>query len=734
MPKPSFLLAPLYVLALFLVGYPTSAFAIIFGEDDRLEHFEVNRRYKEYARSIAVIASGDSIERDGNNYRWKLDQIYTLGEIEIDGRQVSPDERFVNQPLCGSGTAFLIAPDVIVTAGHCIMNLEGEITIRDKYIVFDYHINPTTQSVDEQIPAENIYRCVDAEVIEYDGGAGRDFAIVRLDRPVEGRTPLEVRQDGRIEDRTRLVQIGHPLGLPLKVAINARVQNNGPTQYFLGNIDSFPGNSGSPILDARTGVVEGILVRSVNADEDDHSAVGYADTWRINAITDLLEVRRLEDAEADELGCHVQRINLIPEIAGGFARGLALFAMIAEGKTEEVLAELENGADTNLRGSYNRHLLHQAMRHSNIELARALIDLEVPILIRDDNDDTPLHEAARAGFTEGAVLLIEYDHPINVINKAGETPLWVVNRMLHNDLADTLTEEGADANIIPIALAHYNSSDKGYEASQELWWPVVSEDDAATTALYLQYGVSIEITGEILATDYQSSLLHWAAESDAPSIATLLIECGADVDAENSFGNTPLSIAAGNNSQHTFALLLQHRASIDESVLEACMFRNDASCLRIALDQGPHIEDEAVVNLLMQAKYHDAIKPAELLIESGIDVNAIDASGYSALGRLTLGDTSDTDIALATLLLENGAQVDLGNLEPDGDPGSSPLHLAAGSGSSELISLLLEYGADVNYVCRYDTALDEANDRGNYDVSILLREAGGKTYRELRDR
>lgn len=56
--------------------------------------------------------------------------------------------------------------------------------------------------------------------------------------------------------------IGHPVGLPLKVADDAVVSDPGDGQtYFEANLDTYGGNSGSAVFNARTGLIEGILVR-----------------------------------------------------------------------------------------------------------------------------------------------------------------------------------------------------------------------------------------------------------------------------------------------------------------------------------------------------------------------------------------------------------------------------------------------------------------------------------------
>ena len=55
--------------------------------------------------------------------------------------------------------------------------------------------------------------------------------------------------------------IGHPSGLPTKFAGGAAVRNNQQNAFFVANLDTYGGNSGSPVFNSNTHAVEGILVR-----------------------------------------------------------------------------------------------------------------------------------------------------------------------------------------------------------------------------------------------------------------------------------------------------------------------------------------------------------------------------------------------------------------------------------------------------------------------------------------
>ena len=88
----------------------------------------------------------------------------------------------------------------------------------------------------------------------------RDYSIIRLDRPVLYRYPLLFREDNKkIDNSAELLIIGHPSGIPTKIADNGRVLSNNSLHYFTTDLDAFAGNSGSPVINTNTGLVEGVL-------------------------------------------------------------------------------------------------------------------------------------------------------------------------------------------------------------------------------------------------------------------------------------------------------------------------------------------------------------------------------------------------------------------------------------------------------------------------------------------
>jgi V8-like Glu-specific endopeptidase len=144
-----------------------------------------------------------------------------------------------------------------MTAGHCIRT-QGS-CVNTKFV---FNFAYKSMGYDPKfVDNDDVYSCQTLIHSELNANTDSDFALVKLDRPVVGRKPLTIRQKGRVQDADSLVVIGHPSGLATKVAAGAMVRSNLEDAYFVTNLDTYGGNSGSAVFNEQTGLVEGILVR-----------------------------------------------------------------------------------------------------------------------------------------------------------------------------------------------------------------------------------------------------------------------------------------------------------------------------------------------------------------------------------------------------------------------------------------------------------------------------------------
>lgn len=218
---------------------------VIYGEDDRKDWFEVlDENIKTAARSTLGIFNDRSLN---------ITQEFT--QIDTSPSGFCETEKFHQQrkgPFC---SGFLVGPDLVLTAGHCISSNNECLGLK---FVFDYALTSPLHDP-TQVPSENVYSCKNLIAREFTR-RNADWALVRLDRPVLDRAPLKIRREGEAPISTPLTLVGHPSGLPSKIARGGQVHKI-EQNHIVADLDSFKGNSGSAVFNSETLEVEGILVR-----------------------------------------------------------------------------------------------------------------------------------------------------------------------------------------------------------------------------------------------------------------------------------------------------------------------------------------------------------------------------------------------------------------------------------------------------------------------------------------
>ena len=225
----------------------STQFDIIYGEDNRVDTFQcTNPLFKTLAKSTAAQVANENIKIRGNaaELRGK-----SLGEVF----KLCEKERFFHQPFVANCSGFLVAPDIVVSAGHCFEM--GPSMCSKHSWVFDYKVDHEKQT-NVSVPSSSVYKC--KEVIEWKLTRTQDYAVIRLDRKVTDRAPVKLATDFKVG--TEVVLIGHPSGLPQKIADQGFVKSVSETE-FRATVDAFQINSGSAVFNAKTGDLMGILVR-----------------------------------------------------------------------------------------------------------------------------------------------------------------------------------------------------------------------------------------------------------------------------------------------------------------------------------------------------------------------------------------------------------------------------------------------------------------------------------------
>mgnify|MGYP003608071550 CR=1 FL=1 len=230
----------------------------IYGDDNRIFVEESGySRAELFARSTAAKIPTSALKKEFGGLLYSV----TGKSLQLNNR-VCEDENLAKETVLSTCSAFLVAPDLLLTAGHCI---RSEVDCANSSWVFDFKKSLIPgDGVKAYFSPDEVYSCASIVHREYKPSAADgklDYALIRLNKEVFDRSPLPYRMHGKIEDKASLMMIGYPSGMAATITTDAYIRTNDKEHYFTTNLDSFAGNSGSPVFNESTGIVEGFLVR-----------------------------------------------------------------------------------------------------------------------------------------------------------------------------------------------------------------------------------------------------------------------------------------------------------------------------------------------------------------------------------------------------------------------------------------------------------------------------------------
>lgn len=163
------------------------------------------------------------------------------------------DEPFCNQYIGPYCTGFAVSSKLIASAGHCMKGM----SLDDFVCIFGYRLNSVSDS-SVRFTAEQVY--YPESVINGLTTQSKDYLLVTVKGTIPASRISAIDKKEVAMPMKNIYVIGHPCGLPIKVADNAEVRNNDNPDFFVTNLDTYKGNSGSPVYSSLTNQVIGILV------------------------------------------------------------------------------------------------------------------------------------------------------------------------------------------------------------------------------------------------------------------------------------------------------------------------------------------------------------------------------------------------------------------------------------------------------------------------------------------
>ena len=407
---------------------------------------------------------------------------------------------------------------------------------------------------------------------------------------------------------------------------------------------------------------------------------------------------------------------------------------------------LKQRVDVNVPEVDGTTALHWAVRNDDMDLVDRLIRAGANVKAANRYGITPLYLAAVNANAAIIEKLLKAGANANGVVNEGETALMTAARSGNVDAVKVLLAHGADVN-----------ARESWHGETALMW-AVSEKHAAVARELIAKGADVNARSTINKWERQNSAeprekwlplgglstLGFAAREGCVECIPVLVEGGADINAGDEDGITPLISAIINGHYDVAGLLIEKGAnpnSADRTGRTPLYSAVDSHTMPASNRPSPKEIDNELTSL-------DVVKR---LLAKGANVNAqlkqqVPYRAKLDRGQDTMLTTGTTpflraskagDLAAMKLLIERGADVKLTTRN-----GVNPLMAAAGIGTKEedgtgrrktqadaieAIKLCLEAGIDINAVdSRGQSALHGAAFWGLDDVVQFLADRGAR--------
>lgn len=373
-------------------------------------------------------------------------------------------------------------------------------------------------------------------------------------------------------------------------------------------------------------------------------------------------------------------------------RGFYVLCDAVRSERKEVVKILiENGCKVNIPTQYHETPLHCAIRNADFEMMDVLLEAgaDVNVMIRDGT--TPLMRGIRPAellqFRDPSFHVFPFSEYTGFKLQSDERFIQVVERNMK--IIEILVKCGADVNAISSAT---------YEGYSPLLYAVEGRC-LKIVELLIQKGAAIDYvikTGELKGY----SPLLYAVFAGNIQMVELLLKLGADVHCVASSGEhegcTPLWLAVKRGHNRIFELLVEHGAvvntpvNVDNITLHLSVAKGHLALTEHALKHGVGVDlrdmlGRTALHLTSTYGHSTGVEITKLLLQYGANVNAQTKKGVMPLHSACEAG----DWCIVNVLLEHDAIV---NCSSD----MSPLHLASYKGHSEVVKLLLKFGANID--------------------------------------
>lgn len=225
----------------------------IYGIDDReYVSWKSPLSIQRMSSGVALIVEKSSLKNVSKN------KVLISASTLEENVGLCRDERFSQNLSMSSCTGFLVGEDLLLTAGHCLADNKS-----CSHLSFVFSVKEAQEKENGYlVSSDQIFSC--KEVVKREFGQTSDYALLRLEKKAKKsfipRHVFKMNFKNNLTPDDRVFMLGHPLGQAQMISQGRKVLEVVGDDLFIVKLNSFLGNSGSPVINSKTHEVEGILI------------------------------------------------------------------------------------------------------------------------------------------------------------------------------------------------------------------------------------------------------------------------------------------------------------------------------------------------------------------------------------------------------------------------------------------------------------------------------------------
>ena len=317
------------------------------------------------------------------------------------------------------------------------------------------------------------------------------------------------------------------------------------------------------------------------------------------------------------------------------------------------IRKLKNLNTSNKPQKVDKATIFFAIRHNKIDTIKQLLDRNENLNIQDSGQRSPLLVALQSGHKDMSLLLLANSRQFDTADKNRTRPIHAASKQGFRDIVEALLLRKIDIN---------------------------AQDALGNTALMI------------------------AVNNNDRQLIELLLQNNANPGIQNKKQLTAIDLARGRKHLDLF-----NKAGFDTAEVSKKSTTIDINAFEKTVRSSTSLYTNwPILSIASHLGEKDLVQQ---LLTKEIDINATDASGYTALHRAA----ASGQLAIARQLVTSGADVNAINNRKE-----TPLFLAAASGHNQTLQYLLQHSAKTTMLTFNKSSALSAAIRNQHTKSIAL--------------